>query len=385
MADDDKDAAEDYRHQRQAAVARKIGLAPKTLQEQLQWMEDNKDLVLSVARGGFGDAEAIVEEYKQALLNTSPGSALDDTSARQILERVLKEIEDACRQNQIPVRSGVVFGVTPGFGLHISQFSVLGTQASIIEVTIPFLVFCNLITKALALTLPQSPAGSSSVSVSNDPALVITRLQQSPHIVTEWTRILGAYAELGWPPLGIHLVADAATQAVRVMLIRAVEIFVLAHEYGHHVMRHGVTDSSAQVANSFVEERQADIFARSACLAIGSRDAPPNFYAMTGTGGVIILGALDLVRRTKAVLKTGQDHVDRSASQPPLRDRIATIALLDQQLPLQQRRAAAEMRGCFIEIMEVIWAAVRWNIVKLHEEGVRPVQGAPDPGGWLPP
>jgi len=58
---------------------------------------------------------------------------------------------------------------------------------------------------------------------------------------------------------------------------------------------------------------------------------------------------------------------------------------LDQQLPPQQRQGAVEMRECFIEIMEVIWGAARPNIVKLHEEGVRPVQGAPDPGGWLPP
>jgi hypothetical protein len=45
MTDDDKAAAEDYRQQRQATIARKFGVAPKTLDEQLQWMEDNKDLV----------------------------------------------------------------------------------------------------------------------------------------------------------------------------------------------------------------------------------------------------------------------------------------------------------------------------------------------------
>ena len=91
------------------------------------------------------------------------------------------------------------------------------------------------------------------------------------------------------------------------MLIRAVEIFALAHEYGHHAMRHGVTDSSDQVVDALVEEHQADLFARSVSMAIGSREVPPNFYAMSGTGGVIILVALELVKRAKAVLETGQD------------------------------------------------------------------------------
>jgi hypothetical protein len=42
------------------------------------------------------------------------------------------------------------------------------------------------------------------------------------------------------------------------------------------------------------------------------------------------------------------------------------------------------MRQCFVEIIEVIWETVRPNIVKLHEGGVRPIEGASDPGGWLP-
>jgi hypothetical protein len=388
VADDDKDAAEDYRHQRQSAIARKTGYTPKTLREQFQWMEDNKDLVLSIARGSGevqGDETAVLEEYKQALLNTPPGSALDDINARQILGRVIGEIEDACRLHQIPVRSGVVFGIAPELGLRLSQSSVLQTQASIIEATIPFLVFCNLVTKALARSLPQSPLGAHEVAVCNQPSEVLARLQRSPDLVIEWTRIFASYAELGWPPPGIHLISDIATQAVRIMLIRAVELFALAHEYGHHVMRHGVADTSEVTADSFVEEHQADIFARSVCLAIGSRETPPNFYAMSGTGGVIILGALDLVRRAKAVLKTGKDQTTPRDRHPPLTDRIAHIGLLDQHLLLpEQRQGAAIMRQCFVEIIEVIWETVRPNIVKLHEEGLRPIEGAPDPGGWLP-
>jgi hypothetical protein len=85
---------------------------------------------------------------------------------------------------------------------------------------------------------------------------------------------------LGWPPPGIHLISDIGTQAIRIMLLRAVELFALAHEYGHHVMRHGVTDTSEDTTDHFFEEHQADIFARSASLEIGSREMPPNFYAM---------------------------------------------------------------------------------------------------------
>jgi hypothetical protein len=265
-----------------------------------------------------------------------------------------------------------------------SQSHVLGTQASIIDVTIPFLTFCNLVTKALARSLPQSPAGDGQVAVSNDPARVRAHLEQLPDLVTEWAEIFPSYAELGWPPPRIHLISDIATQVERIMLIRAVEIFALAHEYGHHVMQHGVADSSERGVESFIEEHQADIFARSVSLAIGSRETPPNFYAMSGTGAVIILGTLDLVRRAKAVLKTGKDRIDVRDTHPSFTNRVAQVALLDQHLLPQQRQGAAEMRGCFIEFIEIIWEAVLPKIVRQHEEGVRPLEGAPDPGGWLP-
>jgi hypothetical protein len=48
MADDDRDAAENYRQQRQLAIAATTGFTPKTAQEQLQWIEGHGDLIFAV-------------------------------------------------------------------------------------------------------------------------------------------------------------------------------------------------------------------------------------------------------------------------------------------------------------------------------------------------
>jgi hypothetical protein len=304
MAQDDKELAEDYRHQKQAALAEKIGISPKTRDEQLQWIEDNKDQVPAIVRATAGpirDEAAILEEYKQALIITSRGSAYDDINARQILE------ERACLDHDIPIREGVVFGIAPEFGLRLSQSPVLETKSSIIEATVPFLAFCNLVSKAMARSLPQAPNGAS-VAVRNEPFEVRARLEASPDLVAEWTRVIACYAELGVPPPGVTLIQDLNTQAVRVMLLRAIEI--LAFEYGHHVLEHGIANSSEEAANVFTEEHQADIFGRSACMVIGAREQPPNFYAIPGAGAVIILSTLDVIRRAKAVLLMGSDKTE---------------------------------------------------------------------------
>jgi hypothetical protein len=386
VTSDDKDTAEKYRHQLQAALAAKTGFLPKTLREQLQWIDDNATLMHAAAKASgasLGQEADTIEEYKKALLNTSPGSAFDDVNARQIIERVIKEIEEACRILEIPTRAGVVYGVAPENGLRASLLSVLQTEASIIDVTVPFLSFCNLITKTLARSLPQQLLGQQ-ISISHDPSAVRLKLQNNPELIDEWTRILASYAEFGLPPPRVQIVLDEATQALRIMLLKAVELFAIAHEYGHHVLMHGISDTSEPATDPILDEHQADFFASNISLVVGSHDEPPNLYAMSGTGGLIILGMLDLVRRAVAVLESGHDKPAPLKTHPPLKERIRVIGLLDRTMAQSEAKIASEMRAYFAEIIEVIWDAALPPILKLHKEGRRPLDGAPDTGGWLP-
>lgn len=165
----------------------------------------------------------------------------------------------------------------------------------------------------------------------------------------------------------------------------AAKFFLSKNSTSPHILEHGVADTSQETANAFAEEHQADVLGRTVCMVIGARESPPNFYAISGAGAVIILGALDLVRRAKAVLLTGNDRSAPRKRHPPCAQRIGVIALLDEQLPSQQIRDAAEtQRRCFAEIVEIIWDLIRPDLERLHREGVRPVDGAPDTGGWLP-
>jgi hypothetical protein len=125
---DEREVAEDYRRQRQAADAGRLKVQPRPVVEQLKWMDENPALLFAVARSvgaGLGNETETVEAYKRALASTSEGSAYDDIIARQILERVLTEIEAACEKHGIPVRGGAVFGTMSSPGLVVGQFAVL--------------------------------------------------------------------------------------------------------------------------------------------------------------------------------------------------------------------------------------------------------------------
>jgi hypothetical protein len=387
MTNDDRDAAEDYRRQRQEARSAKTGVKPRTAKEQTAWLDENQALLIAIAKSSVpsdGDAVAVIEEYREALSRTSGGSDFDDIQARQILERVIREIESVCKTLHIPVRSGVVYGVDPEFGLRLGQTSVLMTEASIIDATVSFLAFCNLITKILAISLPKRVTSDGNLFIDHAPQLVRALLQHHPELVEEWTRIIATYAEHGAAPPGVHLISDFGTQALRTLLIRAVEIFALAHEYGHHVLKHQATDTSEHKSRTFNMEHEADIFARVISVFVGRNEEPQNPYAMYGTGAVIILSALELVRKAKAILQSGSDDTEPLRSHPSLADRIAKIAPLDDLLPIEQRQAAAQQRYCFMTVFVITWEFVRPSIVRLHADGVRPNERGSDIEGWLP-
>jgi hypothetical protein len=382
----DKDVAEDYRRQRQAADARRLKVAPRAPSEQLKWIDENPDLLLAIARSvsaGLGNEVETIEEYKQALKNTSEGSMFDDLHARQVLERLLKEIEGACIKHGIPIRGGAVIGTMRQPGFLVGQFTVLETASSIIDATIPFLAFCNLVTKLLAQTLPISSDGRTAV-VSHSPAEVRKRLEESPGLTTAWKQLFAGSAISLLPPSDFSNVFDIATTVTRIMLIRAVELFVIAHEYGHHVMEHGQVDSSEPEKTAFEQEHEADLFARAASIAIGAAEEPPNGFAMFGVGAVVILGALDLVRRATALIETGDERPKPREHHPSYPERIEALAVLDDRLAPKNCPEAAEMRTCFMQIVEVIWDTVRDHIADLRRQGVRPHSRNTDPSGWLP-
>lgn len=373
MTEESKAAAEDYRQQRQHADAQRnrFGYTSAGFDD---WLAQNEQRLRDVIKANGTadiDIEAAIEAYKAHLASASPGSKLDDRNARAILDPILRDVEDLCREHKIPIRNGVVYGVAPEFELLARQREVMATDVSIIDVTMPFLVFCNCISKALARTLPHE--AKPLIKVSNDPAVVLPNLRASRKLLGEWKLIIlhFAYGEL--PPRFISPPPDQVGQQVtRILLLRAMEWFALAHEYGHHVMRHGQIMSTAETRSVFDDEHEADLFARAASIALGDKAEPPNIYALSGAGGVIVLGLMEMIRRARWVLETGLDSAPAGTSHPPLVDRVNVFGLLDQQLPDELRAIAKDMRECFLKIIEGIWEDVLPVLQQAYKEGVRP-------------
>jgi hypothetical protein len=382
----ERQAAEDYRRQRQEAEARRQGDGTARRDATLQWIRNNRSKVLEIARRSGAadqDLDAVADEYVNRLLELPPGSDFDDPGATRILRDIIERIEAACSRVEMPMGGGVVFGNYAGTGLVARQLRVFQTEVSIIEATLPFIIFCDLVSKAIVHALPEPEINESGVQFSFDSEQIRERLRSEKWILAEWVRILVRYAAFGTPPNDLGVAPKGPRLNMRGHLLDAMEVFAIAHEYGHHALDHGLTTSANEETAFFEQEHAADSFARGISLVIGKDENA--FFLLSGAGGALILGAIELISRTRAILATGQDGLPHSTTHPPVAERIRFMDDADlEHLPKEDAEEFVGVRRSMVDVLNAIWAEAKPVMETFHSEGLRPVDDATGPSDWLP-
>jgi hypothetical protein len=281
-------------------------------------------------------------------------------------------VEKICAKLNLSLRGGVACGVlwNPGVEGPAHQ-GVLTTDASMIVVPESTLMLCHFICKLLARSLPlKAVSGDTQVHVSAE--AVLANIRSNAKLRDYAVGFLAYLATLDRRLMRRLGNAGGLARPVWRNLLISMELFVVAHEFGHHIAKHSLEGSAAVDSESNLQSKIDELEAdRIAALIVADFGAESQIHAAHSVaGGVVALVGLDLLRRTRSVLSTGRVQQIDSNTHPTLDQRLLVFDTL--RYDPRNVEHVRSTRQNFRDILEGLWDLILPDLQAMHARGIRP-------------
>jgi hypothetical protein len=309
---------------------------------------------------------------------------IDDTRAglQDCINLLSLMLEPTCRNLGLPLHEGVVCGIAWNPASGAAQLR-LSEGASIILIPESVLMLCHFMSKLLAETLSVKAKGER-LAIDCDVGRALRKIQANEKLSKYASGALAYCATWNLRNL-TPLPPTAGDQRVLwLQLLMSTELFVVAHEYAHHICHHGVaTSASVDGISSDVskaDELEADYYGALLAAHVGVEQKLK--FAQYGSGAVIALVAVDMLRRTRDVLATGAETDFTSPTHPPLESRLLNLQRIRYDSRVAEAVKANQIN--FGNIMEGIWDLTLPLLRDMHAHGARPLPVGKEESQWLP-
>jgi hypothetical protein len=158
-------------------------------------------------------------------------------------------IEQICEKLKLPLHSGVAAGVVWHPSLQPAQTAVLTTNASIIVIPEWTLMLCHFICKLLSRSMPtedRSRPGKIGATIAAD--VVLAKIRSTPKLRRYAAGFFAFCATQNRQPLRSLKNASGLARPLWIQLLMATELFIVAHEYAHHIALHKIEDGFDETA-----------------------------------------------------------------------------------------------------------------------------------------
>lgn len=334
--------------------------------------------------------ELTKEELLDHIKAYTPQTEYDEPFSGERVDSLRGQIEAAAETLGFNLRDGVSAGAMDSDGYEAMQQSVMLTKSSIILLTSNLLIMINRLAKLLSRSLPIDILENDQFRANYEINEAKKLLLKDEELQHAWTNFFADYAMSPENPFhgNALYVIGKERQTLWEDFSDAIDLFVVGHEYGHHIDGHSLGGTASVDGENQEEQHQkelnADLIGSLLASCAGQIDERPNWCALTNIGSVAILTVLDLIRQGNHILSKGTDDAPPNRkTHPPLEKRLdvirkSTTIFFGEKDPT----VALAMQKCVYDMLIFIWGHVKTFLLEIHANGTRPVVA--DKGGWLP-
>jgi hypothetical protein len=266
-------------------------------QGQKVWFDQNRlaiaEQYLQTSKSQNGKAAALAD----SVLAHQDQGEYDNFFARQIFEPLVRTALDLCDEGGIPLRNPVRFVNSPG--LEPSPAALPSSAEHVLFMGQGTFAFCNYWSKIFSSAMAE--IGKLPPEQHKSPEAMLSKLKQGS-VLVDATRLAVRYAYFD-SLLGFgRLEQPNELMGIRVLLVNAMEIFVVGHEIGHLLgyEAHPETQGIPSGTDAKSHELDCDAVGLAISTAYGVREE--NAFAFQLIGPLLLFYALRTCDQVKATL-----------------------------------------------------------------------------------
>lgn len=264
---------------------------------QKDWFDKNRSAIaeqyLQFSKGDEGRALGLA----QAVMSHDDQGEYDNFFANQIFAPLVKKVLEICEEGSFAPRLPVRFVNSPG--VEPSPAALPSSFEHVLFAGQGTFAFCNYWAKVFSSAMAE--VGELPKEEHKSPDAVIAKLREG-RVLIDAVRLAVRYAQVE-SLLGFGRVEQPKElMGFRVLLLNAMEVFIVGHEMGHFIGHEAHPDTSGipPGSDSKSHELECDAVGLAVCTAYGVREDNP--FAFQLIGPLLLFYALRTCEQSKVIL-----------------------------------------------------------------------------------
>ncbi|WP_135079783.1 hypothetical protein [Terasakiella sp. SH-1] len=318
--------------------------------------------------------EETVDLYKEAIADhqhSHIGTRYDPPLLCNIISQLVGQLEQAIAQSTALPKTKLFFATLPTGQIQGKVIPPQDSSYHCVILETGLFRFAEGISKLLLLSFPEATTESNIGCLHLDEAYVRSHILKNAQLLCpNFSSFIGTYISEGIPHFGTDLPHPPTD--LYLPLLTSLELFVLAHEYGHTIAPSQPSSLTTQQKAEFKrqEEFDADIIGLDLTMHALNNGSYDPVFALAGAELFFVLD--DFIKEAKHIIKHGSERPQSGGSTHPLSSerREALRTHLSTSLSSTEYHRIEQTSTNLVKALNIYWEINKGFFFEMHHQGI---------------